>query len=129
MKQRVFAQDGSSFQQIGGECPDGWIEMLSQRPGDFDIAKADGTWLFRAAPAPGEVSGAQGQLALIELGKYHAARAYIAGIADETDRLKAEIEWGRPTWHLDSPFLNSTWLALGGTRAQLEDAFRLAASL
>lgn len=40
----VYAQVGSSLQQIGGDCPDGFIEMQSQRPyGDYVAAEA-GTW-------------------------------------------------------------------------------------
>ena len=41
----IYAKIGESLQQIGGECPDGFIVMQSQRPdGDF-IAEADGTWV------------------------------------------------------------------------------------
>ena len=40
----VYAQPGSSFQQIGGDCPAGWIEMQSQRPDNNSVAVADGTW-------------------------------------------------------------------------------------
>lgn len=47
--QKVFAMVGDSFQQVGGTCPDGWVEMVGQRPGNHHTAQADGTWL---APTP-----------------------------------------------------------------------------
>lgn len=46
---QVFAEVGQSLQQIGGDCPAGWIEMSEQRPDASSIAQADGTW---ASPPP-----------------------------------------------------------------------------
>lgn len=46
---QVFAEVGQSLQQVGGDCPDGWVEMQGQRPDVGYVANADGTW---AAPAP-----------------------------------------------------------------------------
>lgn len=44
----TYAEVGSSFQQMGGECPDGWVEMLGPRPDDENsldyTAQPDGTW-------------------------------------------------------------------------------------
>lgn len=46
--EQVFAEIGSNFQQVGGECPTGWITMDSQRPDDDSIpdytAQPNGTW-------------------------------------------------------------------------------------
>jgi len=46
----VYAIVGSNVQQVGGECPDGWIVMQSQRPSDAAsadyTAQPDGTWLI-----------------------------------------------------------------------------------
>ena len=44
----VFAAVGKNAQQVGGECPDGWIVMNSQRPegdqwADY-TAQPDGSW-------------------------------------------------------------------------------------
>lgn len=42
----VFAKLGESLQQIGGRCPDGWIEMESERPvGGGLVAGTNGTWV------------------------------------------------------------------------------------
>lgn len=46
---QVFAEVGQSLQQIGGDCPAGWVEMSEQRPDASSIAQADGTW---ASPLP-----------------------------------------------------------------------------
>lgn len=42
----IFAQVGYSHQQIGGNCPDGWAEMKSERPGvDGWVAGTNGEWV------------------------------------------------------------------------------------
>lgn len=44
----VFAVVGSNVQQVGGDCPEGWVVMDSQRPIDYDsadyTAQSDGIW-------------------------------------------------------------------------------------
>ena len=46
---KVYAEAGSSFQQIGGECPTGWIVMQGERPTLEHMAQGDGSW---ALPDP-----------------------------------------------------------------------------
>ena len=42
----VFAIPGESQQQLGGFCPDGWVEMESERPvGDGWVAGSTGIWV------------------------------------------------------------------------------------
>nr|WP_315539520.1 hypothetical protein [uncultured Comamonas sp.] len=41
---QVFAMPGESLQQVGGDCPEGWVIMEGQRPSIGHIAQADGTW-------------------------------------------------------------------------------------
>ena len=44
----VFAMVGENLQQVGGDCPDGFIVMNSLRPDDLDapyyVAQEDGEW-------------------------------------------------------------------------------------
>ena len=42
----VYAETGSSLQQVGGECPDGWGVMNEQRPSGNHVALDDGTWFL-----------------------------------------------------------------------------------
>lgn len=46
----VYAKVGENFQQIGGNCPDGFIAMVGARPEDDRaadyIAMTDGTWVI-----------------------------------------------------------------------------------
>lgn len=95
------------------------------RGGRWEVVAAEP----EAAPVPAVITSAQGKLALIELGFFDAARAYLDSIVDPVEKLKAQIEWDRPTWERPSPFLNATWAALGGTSESLDDAFRLAVTL
>ncbi|ATR83955.1 hypothetical protein CS390_16115 [Pseudomonas sp. HLS-6] len=44
----VYAKVGENFQQVGGDCPSGYILMVGARPEDDRaaeyVAMADGTW-------------------------------------------------------------------------------------
>lgn len=47
----VFAEAGSSFQQVGGTCPAGWVVMQGERPSPHHVAQADGEWVERPLTA------------------------------------------------------------------------------
>ena len=56
----VFAKPGESQQQIGGECPDGWVVMLHQRPNEgVYIASNDGSWSVFSPTLEDEIEKAQ----------------------------------------------------------------------
>jgi hypothetical protein len=40
----VYAEVGASLQQIGGDCPVGWVAMQGERPTPEHVAQADGSW-------------------------------------------------------------------------------------
>lgn len=44
MSLSVYAELGSSFQQIGGDRPAGWLVMQGERPSPEHVAGADGAW-------------------------------------------------------------------------------------
>lgn len=44
----VYAEVGASLQQIGGDCPAGWLVMQVERPTPEHVAQADGTWVIPA---------------------------------------------------------------------------------
>lgn len=46
---KVYSLAGHSIQQIGGECPDGWIEMECERPSAAHVVTDSGKW---AIPVP-----------------------------------------------------------------------------
>lgn len=49
----VFAEVGGNFQQVGGECPEGWITMKGFRPdGHGWVAGEEGEWYIPAPPEP-----------------------------------------------------------------------------
>ena len=43
---KVFAEVGASLQQIGGTCPDGWVEMQGERPSPEHVADDRGEWVL-----------------------------------------------------------------------------------
>lgn len=40
----IYAEVGKTLQQVGGDCPEGWIAMTEQRPEVGMVALEDGTW-------------------------------------------------------------------------------------
>lgn len=42
----VYSLAGYSMQQIGGECPEGWIEMECERPSNDYVATSEGKWII-----------------------------------------------------------------------------------
>lgn len=79
-------------------------------------------------PAPQVVTRRQGRLALLEVGKLDQVEAMIAAIEDPAERRAAEIEYEADTWERSNAFLQAMWAQLGGTEAELDDLFVLAAS-
>lgn len=97
-------------------APEGFdIERLS------DYRVVDGVLTL---PPPASVSLAQGKAALIAAGLWPAVLAYVAAIADPTDKALAEVALNdTQDWRRDSLFLNSAATALGMTSAQLDQLF------
>ncbi len=133
----VYAMVGDGLQQVGGECPSGWIEMKGERPGDGFIAAEGGEWVEVLPEVPASVSRYQGREAMRitpypkegqpdwtlfdafeELLNDPATPAYYRRAWDE---LQA-FEWG-------SAMLHAAADVLGLTLAQRLDLFALAGTL
>ena len=41
-----YSLAGYSIQQIGGECPEGWIKMECERPSNDYVATSEGKWII-----------------------------------------------------------------------------------
>lgn len=77
---------------------------------------------------PDAVTRRQGRLALLEFGRLDDVESAIEAIEDPTQRRAAQIEYDADTWERSNQFLQDMWAQLGGTPAQLDDLFILAAS-
>ena len=126
---KVFAQEGRSFQQVGGEKPSGWVEMSSQRPELDYIAAKDGSWIPPKPITPASCTRRQGRLALLASGFLDDAEEAIAEIGDPIEKRTAQIEYETDTWSRENLFLQSLWSQIGGTDEQLDELFRVAAGL
>lgn len=121
---------GESLQQVGGDCPEGWIVMQGQRPDVGFVAQADGSWVAPPPPVPASCTRRQGLLALLAFGFKRAdIEAQIAAIEDETEREEAEIDYEANVWERANPRLQQMWALLGGAPEQLDGLFRLAVTL
>lgn len=127
---QTYAIAGECLQQIGGDCPEGWVVMQQQRPKAGSIAQADGSWAEPLQTVPASCTRRQGLLALLAFGFKRAdIEAQIAAIQDETEREEAQIEYEANVWERANPRLQLMWVALGGAPAQLDDLYRLAVTL
>lgn len=133
---QVFAQNGYSFQVIGGECPDGFIKMVSQRPGNFNLAQADGTWGEEALPVL-SCTKRQGELALLELASpepehpslLHWIEAVIEATTDPVEKRRMQAYFNATEWHTDDPFVTQMWKEAGLPYNELFDVFNRAKEL
>lgn len=127
---QVFATPGESLQQVGGDCPEGWVVMQEQRPQIGFVALADGSWAEPLQLVPASCTRRQGLLALLAFGFKRAdIEAQIAAIEDEIEKEEAQIEYEANDWERGNPRLQQMWIALGGAPAQLDDLYRLAVTL
>lgn len=96
----VYAKVGDSFQQIGGECPAGFIQMNGIRPDDGDyIASETGEWVPVPPPTQEQfVSDANAKKQQLAVGAEEAIkpleRAKLLGIATESELAQLH-EWMR----------------------------------
>ena len=127
---QVFAMPGESLQQVGGDCPEGWVVMQEQRPEVGLVAQADGSWAEPLQPVPASCTRRQGLLALLAFNfKRSDIEAQIAAIEGETEREQAQIEYEANVWERANPRLQHMWASLDGSPEQLDDLFRLAVTL
>lgn len=120
------------------ELPDNWIGGAFRFVGGVWLihdqaaydAGVSATTAARRAAVPQVVSKAQGKAVLISAGLWPAVLAYVAAIADPTDKALAEVALhDTQEWRRDSLFLNSAASALGLTNANLDQLFIDAAGI
>ena len=79
---------GHSVQQIGGECPDGWIEMECERPSADHVATEAGGWVVPVPTKSEKLKTAtQEYNAGIEVLKSQTIAALMLGGESETAKL------------------------------------------
>ena len=75
-------------------------------------------------PVPEQVSRAQGKAALITVGLWLDAMAYVEAMSDPTEKAMAEVALNDTThWRRDSPTMQAMSTALGLTSEQLDGLF------
>lgn len=87
---------GHSIQQIGGKCPDGWVEMECERPSAAHVATDSGKWVI---PVPNKSeklkTATQEYNAGVEVLKSQTIAALMLGGESETAKrvsIRAELE-------------------------------------
>lgn len=128
----VYAHPGESQQQIGGDCPPGWVAMISQRPADSFVAREDGQWAAAPTPIPQVVSRFQGREAMWqtphgETTLFEAAEAIIDH--EDTPAMYRRAWADLQEFRRDSEMLRAIAALLGLTGANLDELFILAAGI
>lgn len=127
MKQ-VYAQVGEIHQQIGGDCPDGWVVMQGERPSPDHVARNDGSWAITAA-VPKSVTMRQARLAMLQFGILDDVEALIANMSGDEGRA-ARIDWEyalnvRRDWQLIASLVPQ----MSMTEQQVDELFIAASSI
>lgn len=108
MKQ-VFAEVGSSLQQVGGACPDDWIVMQGERPTPDHIAHADGTWSLPTLDYPAVIAARryEAEVSGIDISGLHVATDDRSKLLISGAALEAAIDpsytmqWKTPAGFID----------------------------
>lgn len=95
----------------------------------FDQTRMDQHLLAARPAVPPAVSSRQGQLALLDAGYLDDVEMMIASIPDDSERRRAQIEFGATMWERSNPFLQQMWAQLGGDSDGLDELFRAAIKL
>lgn len=101
-----------------------WVNGVEYQINEIGVPLPEGASLTPPQTAPFSISTAQGQLALIEYGKYQAAVDFINAIPDPIEKLKAEVNfYRRNDWQRDNPTLLALAQGLGISEAELDQMF------
>lgn len=133
----IYALPGDSQQQMGGECPAGWIEMRGLRPGDHHVAATNGEWVEAATPVPVSVSRYQLREAMrmtlyrkTDLPAWTLFDAYEEVLRNSSTPSHYQRAWDDlQLFGFDGIIFNAVADTLGLTVAQRGDLFRLAAEV
>lgn len=129
---KVYAIVGQNIQQVGGECPEGWIEMIGQRPEDNMVAASDGTWVYPEPEIPTSCSPIQGLVALFSLKNITEddILAQIDLITNPVDRYKVKLSYQKATvWERETNPVQAIKTLMGLTDQDLDDIFTYAVTV
>lgn len=128
MKQ-VFAEVGSSLQQVGGTLPAGWIVMQGERPTPEHVAQEDGSWIIPPTPVPEVVTMRQARQAMLYAGILAQVDALIAAMPGEEGE-SARIDWNHARdVKRDWPLIGALGPQVGLNEQQIDDLFIYAATV
>lgn len=129
--QKVFAEVGQSLQQVGGECPAGWIEMSEQRTNPTDIADANGNWVS-VITKYGNCTPAQGLVALFIVKNIteNDIISAINNIVNPLDKYLCQIGYTRATeWERNSESFQNIARLLQLTEEDIDNLFEIAVTI
>ena len=125
----VYAEMGASLQQVGGECPDGWIVMQGERPSPEHVAQADGAWIIPPTPVPEVVTMRQARQAMLNAGILGQVDSLIAAMpGEEGESARIDWEFARDV-RRDWPLVAALGSQLGMSNEQIDDLFIYAGSI
>lgn len=125
----VYAEVGASLQQVGGNCPEGWIVMQGERPTPEHVAQADGTWVILPTPVPEMVTMRQARQAMLNAGILGQVDSLIAAMPGDEGE-SARIDWAYAhDVKRDWPLIGALGPQVGLNEQQIDDLFIYAGSI
>lgn len=116
LKDKVYAYETEEERQIWG-APD-LVEMTETE------VESHLNPPLPPPPVPERVSRAQGKAALITVGRWSDALAYVEAMTDPTEKALAEVALNDTThWRRDSPTMQVMSTALGIASEQMDELF------
>lgn len=128
---KVFAKVGQSLQQIGGDCPDGWVTMVSERPTTSHVATVSGEWV-ETVEKPTNCTPAQGLVALFSVKNITEADILTAieNISNPLDKYICQIGYTRATeWERGSDSFQRIAELLNLTEEDINTLFDIAVTV
>ena len=89
---KVYSLAGLSIQQIGGERPDGWVEMECERPSNAHVATSDGKWIIPVKTMQQKIAEAVAAYStVVESLKSQTTSAIMTDDAAKLPQIRAEL--------------------------------------
>ena len=87
-----YSLAGLSIQQIGGERPDGWVEMECERPSNAHVATSDGAWIIPVKTMQQKIAEAVAAYStVVESLKSQTTSAIMTDDAAKLPQIRAEL--------------------------------------
>lgn len=90
----IYAKPGDSYQQFGGNCPEGWVTMQRERPQGDHVAGDNGEWVVKTVTYADELGKLNSAYTTARLELCHSwlVAAVADGVSESKRKVDVEVE-------------------------------------